>query len=186
MFGRDRKAGIEELQMMGKEFQFDVHIVAPVMSDGTEVSSTKIRHFLDEGNVRMANKFLGRGYTFSGEVIHGDGRGATIGFPTANVEVLSSHKLIPAAGVYVVKTFIDRLQYYGMMNIGTNPTFTDGTKQNIEVHLFNTDKDFYNKEIIIQLLERLRAEQKFSSAQELAEQLQNDREQSFQIINNLN
>ncbi|MEK7263217.1 MAG: bifunctional riboflavin kinase/FAD synthetase [Bacteroidota bacterium] len=185
MFGRDRKAGIEELQAMGKEFQFDVHIVSPVMSDGTEVSSTKIRHLLDDGNVTQANKFLGRAYTFSGEIIHGDGRGVTIGFPTANIKVGAMNKLIPAGGVYTVRAIIDGLAYYGMMNIGTNPTFSENGTQSFEVHLFNTDKDFYTKEITIQLLKRLRAEKKFSTAEELVAQLHNDKEESLHLITNI-
>lgn len=190
MFGRDRKAGIEDLQAMGKEFQFDVHIVPPVMSEGTEVSSTKIRHLLDEGNVHHATTFLGRAYTFSGEVIRGDGRGATLGFPTANIHVTSAHKLIPANGVYVVQAQIDGRVHFGMMNIGINPTFTESTEQHIEVHLFSTEEstehNFYNKEITIHLLHRLRAEKKFASAQELVTQLHNDRETSLHYINTLN
>ncbi len=182
MFGRDRQAGVTALIELGKEFGFTTTTVHPVMIDGEVVSSSKIRESLLHGDVVKAARFLGRPYRLTGHVVHGDGRGAQIGFPTANLQPLSQQKLVPADGVYFVSADLARQQFYGMMNIGTRPTFTTDTQRTVEVHLFNFEGAIYGDEVSVRFHHRLRAEKKFSSTDEFIAQLQHDRSTCLMMI----
>ncbi|MDI6767235.1 MAG: bifunctional riboflavin kinase/FAD synthetase [Bacteroidota bacterium] len=182
MFGRDRISNVNELKQMGKEIGFDVLMVEPVAYDGEIISSTKIRTLLQNGNVEKAMKFLNRPYSIEGTVIAGDRRGESLGFPTANILPESSNKLIPADGVYCVKVSINEQQIFGMLNIGVKPTFGSESKQIIEVNIFNFDGDIYGKKIRVYFLKRLRDEKKFSSKEDLINQLERDRNESMKII----
>ena len=175
MFGRDRKAGIEELRLLGREFGFDTTVIEPVTIDNEIVNSSRIRALLTGGDVERASRFLQRPYTLSGTVIHGDGRGKQIGFPTANIDVDHKEKIIPAHGVYVVMVDVEGRKYSGMMNIGIRPTFHKTEQRVLEIHLLDCNDDLYNKQMTIHFVKRLRAEKKFESVDALIAQLQRDR-----------
>ncbi len=182
MFGRDRISNVNELKQMGKRIGFEVLMVEPVSYGGEIISSTKIRALLQNGNVEKAIKFLERPYSIEGTVIVGDRRGENLGFPTANILPDNSHKLIPADGVYCVKVSINEQQSFGMLNIGVKPTFGSESKQIIEVNIFNFDGDLYGNKIRVHFLKRLRDEKKFSSKEDLINQLEHDRNESIKII----
>jgi riboflavin kinase/FMN adenylyltransferase len=186
VFGRNREGDFSTLQELGKEFGFEVHRVEEIDIDGIKVSSTKIRHFLAEGNVDMANKLLGHEYGFEGLVIDGDKSGRTLGYPTANVEPTASNKLIPADGVYCVKVSIGAEEFYGMMNIGYRPTLTEGVKKVMEVNIFDFDTDIYGEKIYIWFLTKLRSEIKFNSKEELVERLNKDKKESLNYLKSKN
>jgi riboflavin kinase / FMN adenylyltransferase len=182
MFGRDRQAGIEELVRMGQLFAFSVYAVPPYSVDGQVVSSTRIRKALTEGEIDHANRLLGSPYALSGVVVPGDGRGKTIGYPTANIQPSSDRKVIPGRGVYLVDVRLRDRTYHGMLNIGLRPTMTDGKEETMEVHIFEFSDDIYGETITIAFLGKLREEQKFTSAQQLIEQLHRDKQESLRQI----
>ena len=136
---------------------------------------------LAAGNIIKANSYLGYKFTLSGTVIKGKNLGSQIGFPTANISIQESYKLIPKNGSYVVKVKVSENTFFGMMNIGENPTIAE-KGSSIEVHLFDFQDDIYGQSIKIQLIDRLRDEQKFTSVEELKKQLEKDRETSLKII----
>ena len=178
MFGRDREAGIQELVQMGKEFGFSVFAVHPVSVGGETVSSSRIREALASGDVARAAQFLGRPYALAGTVVRGDGRGKTIGFPTANLAPVSPRKIVPARGVYAVAAEVKGEHRFGMTNIGVRPTVTAGGTMMIEVHLFDYSRDMYGETVNVAFLRRLRDEKKFGSLEELTAQLQRDRDEA--------
>nr|WP_315221066.1 bifunctional riboflavin kinase/FAD synthetase [uncultured Flavobacterium sp.] len=173
-FGRNRTANIDNLIAFGLEYGFEVEQISAQEIQDVSVSSTKIRTALQEGNMALANDYLGYQYFFSGEVVKGKQLGRTIGFPTANIKIEEDYKLIPKNGVYVVKAIVDHKEIFGMMNIGFNPT-VEGQKQTIEVHLFDFNDTIYGKKIEVSLLQYLREEQKFDSVEQLKEQLNQDK-----------
>jgi riboflavin kinase/FMN adenylyltransferase len=183
-FGRNRTANIDDLIAFGHEYGFEVEQISAQEIQDVSVSSTKIRKALNEGNMSLANDYLGYNYFLSGEVVQGKQLGRTIGFPTANIEINDEYKLIPKAGVYVVKALIDQKEVSGMMNIGFNPT-VNGQKQTIEVNLFDFDADIYGKKIQVSLLQYLRDEQKFGSVDLLKEQLHLDRKNALTFLNKI-
>jgi riboflavin kinase/FMN adenylyltransferase len=180
-FGRNRTANINDLIRFGKEFGFEVEQISAQEIDEVSISSTKIRNALDEGKIQLANEYLGYAYFFSGIVIHGKKLGRTIGFPTANLKIAESYKLIPAQGVYAVKCRIGNQQVNGMLNIGTNPT-VEGQNLSIEVHLFDFNRDVYQQKITVELIERIRDEQKFKSVDALKLQLHKDKDFAQQFF----
>ena len=182
-FGRNRTANIDDLILYGKEFDFEVEQISAQEIDEVSISSTKIRNALNEGKIALANEYLGYNYLFSGTVIHGKKLGRTIGFPTANLKVEESYKLIPAIGVYAVKCTVGTKTVNGMLNIGTNPT-VDGQNTSIEVHLFDFQEDLYDKKITVELIKRIRDEQKFASVDELKQQLHKDKVFAEQLFEN--
>lgn len=182
-FGRNRSANIEDLKAFGLQYRFEVEEITAQDINDVSVSSTKIRTALLDGDIKTANSYLGYPFIISGTVEKGKGLGRTIGFPTANIAVSQNYKLIPKQGVYVVKSEIDNKIIYGMMNIGTNPTF-NGIVETTEVNFFNFDADLYNKKITIELLDRLRDEEKFQSVSDLKQQLIKDKNNALQFINN--
>ncbi|MEZ0129123.1 bifunctional riboflavin kinase/FAD synthetase [Flavobacterium sp. LBUM151] len=183
-FGRNRTANIDDLIAFGAEYGFEVEQISAQEIQDVSVSSTKIRKALDEGNIALANDYLGYAYFLSGEVVKGKQLGRTIGFPTANIQIEEDYKKIPKNGVYIVKTFIDNTAVFGMMNIGFNPTVS-GEKQTIEVHLFDFDADIYGQKLEISLLEYIREEQKFGSVDLLKEQLNQDKKTALDFVSQL-
>lgn len=181
-FGRNRTATIDDLIVFGKEFDFEVEQISAQEIDAVSVSSTKIRNALLEGNIALANDYLGYNYMLTGIVKKGKGLGRTIDFPTANLFIKEDYKLIPKNGVYIISAFLNNQKVNGMMNIGINPT-VNGTSQSIEIHFFNFDENLYNKEIQVNILERIREEQKFESLEKLKEQLEKDKQYSFDFLN---
>lgn len=182
MFGRDREANIETLKSLGIRFGFRVTAAVTVLENGEPISSSRIRAALMEGKVEAAEELLDRAYSLGGTVVAGDGRGAQLGFPTANVQPDSAKKIIPANGVYVAGVEIGNELRYGMLNIGVRPTLTSGSARVIEVHVFDLNEDLYGKPVRIHFHRRLRNEQKFSSKEELVDQLRRDRSESLKFV----
>ena len=172
-FGRNRTANIDDLITFGETYGFEVEQISAKEIDAVSISSTKIRNALIEGNIELATTYLGYNYSLTGVVSKGKQLGRTIGFPTANIHIEESYKLIPLSGVYIAKSIIDGKTLYGMMNIGTRPT-VDGTFQTIEIHFFDFNQDLYNQKITVSLLKRMRNEQKFESVDVLRNQLNVD------------
>jgi riboflavin kinase / FMN adenylyltransferase len=182
MFGRDRGGGIEQLVRMGREFDFSVFAVHPVTVAGEVVSSSLVRKTLLSGEVERARLFLGYPYAVNGKVVKGDGRGRSLGYPTANIEPLSTRKIIPRNGVYLVALRLGSEAHYGMMNIGVRPTFTNGIQETIEVHIIDFAGDIYGRGVEVRFLSRIRDEQKFGSREELVAQLHRDLRKSKEYI----
>ncbi len=182
-FGRNRTATIDDLIEFGTKYNFDVQQITAKEIDEIAISSTKIRNALLEGDIETANTFLGYNYTLSGLVIEGKKIGRTINFPTANIKIDEEYKLIPQNGVYIVSVEINKSTYFGMMNIGTNPTISD-SNQSIEVHIFDFNQSIYNQNIKICFLERIRDEEKYASLDELKKQLEKDKIFSLARIKN--
>ncbi|MHB9129615.1 MAG: bifunctional riboflavin kinase/FAD synthetase [Armatimonadota bacterium] len=170
-FGRGRGGNAMVLRELGGQLGFDVQIVEPILIAGEPVSSTRIRHCLDEGDVDLAAELLGYPYRLTGVVMRGDGRGHTIGVPTANLEV-PPDKLIPADGVYMVEAFAGGLARRGVMNVGCRPTFN--RPRSLEVHLLDFDGDLYAQPLTVEFITRLRDVQTFPHVQALLAQIQED------------
>lgn len=175
MFGRNRTGNEGMLQHMSAELDFTIEKVAPLLADGEAISSTKVRKALKAGEIEQANAMLGYGYMVQGRVIRGDGRGRKLGIPTANIESLTPHKLLPKHGVYLVSAQLDSTTVYGMANIGTRPTFTDDVLPTLEVHFLEWDKMLYDREIVISFLKFIREERKFASLDLFMSQIYEDR-----------
>ena len=183
-FGRNRTANIDDLITFGKQHDFEVEQISVQEIDAVSISSTKIRNALMEGNMALANEYLGYEYFLTGTIIRGKQLGRTIDFPTANLQMEENYKLIPRNGVYVVKSAINQKTVFGMMNIGLNPTVA-GENLAIEIHFFDFDEDLYDQKLSVSLLEYLRPEQKFESVALLKQQLEKDRNTSLAHINML-
>jgi riboflavin kinase / FMN adenylyltransferase len=175
-FGRNREGSFEHLKEYSSLYGFDVEEIPAKLVDDVDVSSTKIRKALLEGDIKTANNYLNRCFTLSGKVVHGNKLGRVIGFPTANIEVEESYKLIPANGVYAVKVFIENKEYLGMLNIGVRPTFYNQPNIHIEVHIFNFDKEIYDQKIQLHFVAHIREEMKFKDAESLNAQLEKDKQ----------
>ncbi len=181
-FGRNRTADINDLIVFGKEYGFEVEQISAQEINDNAVSSTKIRNAILEGNITLANNYLGYNYFFSGIVVKGKQLGRTIGFPTANIKINEDYKLIPKNGVYIVKSNYDKKTIFGLMNIGTRPT-VDGTNQTIEVFFLNFDKTIYDETLTIEIIEFIREEQKFDSLNDLKNQINEDKIFAVNYIN---
>jgi riboflavin kinase/FMN adenylyltransferase len=183
-FGRNRTADISTFKDFGEQYGFVVEEITKQDVDDVAVSSTKIRTALQKGQIEKANAFLGQPYMLTGTIVKGKGIGKTLGYPTANIQIEEAYKLIPKNGVYIVKTNFKGITYFGMMNIGTNPT-VGGKSQTIETYFFNMDTDLYGSKMTIQMLKRIRDEKKFASVDQLIEAMQNDEKISINYIETL-
>ena len=172
-FGRNRTASLEDMYHYADIHEFEVIEINAEKIESTAVSSTKIRKAIDEGNIELANTYLGHSFTIEGMVIDGDKRGRELSYPTANIDLQNQHKIVPKQGVYLVKSKLKGRVVYGMMNIGTKPTF-DTTMPSIEVHFLDWNGDLYGQAVQVELLKWVREERKFSSAEELQTQIQAD------------
>jgi len=184
-FGKGRGGDEQTLREMGKEFDFELSVVGPVYQNGIIMSSTKIRNALIGGDIKVANSFLNRFYSFSGIVVKGDQRGRLLGFPTANIELEDKNKLLPALGIYAVEFIMDDEKFSGVMSIGKRPTFYNEGKITTEVYILDFDADIYGKFVSVNVVERIRGEERFSSAEELIKQMKKDTEIGRNILNNL-
>ncbi len=173
-FGRNRTATIDDLIEYGNVYGFGVEQLSAEEVDEVSVSSTKIREALNQGDMKKANEYLGYNYFLTAKVVKGRQLGRTIGFPTANLDVSESYKLIPKVGVYVAKAVIDGVEYRGMMSIGTNPT-VDGQDLSVEVNFLDFEGDLYGKELKVEILHRLRDEEKFASIEILKDEIAKDK-----------
>jgi len=172
-FGKNREGNITQLTEYSHLYDFKVEEIPAQDIDAVSVSSTKIRNALAEGNLKTANSYLEYNFMLSGTVVNGKQLGGKIGYPTANINVKETYKLIPKTGVYVVLSKIQERNVYGMMNIGNRPTI-NGNHQTIEVHFFDFNADLYGQNLQIELLYFLRDEEKFDSIESLIIQLKKD------------
>lgn len=172
-FGKNREGDFEHLKELSDLYDFNLEQIKAQDIKDVAVSSTKIRKALLEGDIKTANSYLGYAYLLTGNVVHGQGLGKKWKYPTINLAIPETYKLIPKTGVYLVKTALDNKTYFGIMNIGNRPTL-NGKHQTIEVHLLDFNQDLYGKKIQIQLLKRLRDEQKFHSVNALIAQIKTD------------
>ena len=169
------------LIIFGEKYDFEVEQISAQEIEEVSISSTKIRNALQEGDVVLANSYLGYPYFLSGIVKEGKQLGRTIGFPTANLMIEENYKLIPKNGVYIVKSKLNNKTVFGIMNIGTNPT-VNGNKQSIEVYYLDFDLNLYNQNIKISILKYIRAEEKFESLALLQQQLEKDKATALAFI----
>jgi riboflavin kinase/FMN adenylyltransferase len=174
VFGRRKEGNLSLLRSLGRDFGFEAFGVEEVDFAGSPVSSTRIRAAIRDGNMTDANRMLGRVYSICGSVVHGDGRGKALGWPTINVE--TAHEVLPRDGVYASKAWLPELdrQLDAVTNIGSRPTFPDGGDKVVESHLFDFEAEIYGKAVELYFLDRLRGEQAFPSAAALASQIESD------------
>jgi len=181
-FGRDREGTIETIKKLGAELGFDSYVVSKQEMGDVTISSTVIRRTLaEEGNVKKAAEYLDRNYLLNGIVMHGDERGRTIGYPTANLKPEHENKVIPKNGVYAVKVRVQGEWFGGMMNIGVRPTFDDPVRT-VEVNIFDFSREIYGDTIQVRFIDRIRDEQKFDGIDELKTQLDSDKQKSLEIL----
>lgn len=185
-FGKGRRGNAELLQKIADKEGFIVTKAEAFMIDGEAVSSTKIRNAIAEGDIIRANRLLGRNYEFSGIVVGGDKRGRELGFPTANIKLSSQEKLLPASGVYAVKVMVENERHTGLLSIGKRPTFYNQGELVSEVYIYDFNREIYGAKVTTELVERLRGEVKFNSAEELINQMNTDKENGNKIFNKLN
>ncbi len=182
-FGHNRSEGFDDYCRYGRELGIEVLQAEPyALPDGRSVSSSMIRNLLLHGDVQEANRCLGYSYTLGGTVTDGFHIGRTLGFPTANIRLDDSDKLLPEDGVYAVTVAIGKQKYGGMLNIGCRPTIGNGAERSIEVHIFGLHADLYAQHLQVSLVKRTRDEVKFSTPDELAKQLHRDAAQIKELL----
>lgn len=184
-FGRNREGSIKLVREIGVRHGFEVEVIDAQEIGDVTVSSTLIRKTLEDlGDVTSVSGYLGRPYQLSGIVIHGDKRGRTIGYPTANLGITDVRKVIPKNGVYAVKVSIenDNNKHQGMMNIGYRPTFSGDKKLSLEVHILEFDRDIYGNKLTLEFVERIRDERAFNGIDELKVQLGLDKISALKIL----
>lgn len=179
-FGQGRRGDFHLLQENASRYGYEVELRDAVTQGDQKISSSVIRNFLDQGDMKGASSILGRNYSLTGKVKEGAKRGRTIGFPTANLE-LPEERILPGIGVYACYTIVDGVKYKGMVNIGKNPTF-DGKRMHVEVNILDFAREIYGETIEVQLVQKIRDEVKFSGIEALKQQLEADRETSFKIL----
>lgn len=180
-FGRSRAGSIDTARRLGTELGFDVDVVQAVTLDGVDVSSTKIREALAEGDVEQAARGLGRPYSLRGPIVHGLGRGRDLGFPTANLAAPEGGKLLPLEGIYAVRAYIRDESLEGLLHLGPRPTFA-GSPPSIELYLLDFDRDIYGELVQVDFLARLRDVAAFASTGELVEQMRRDRDRAREFF----
>lgn len=182
-FGKNREGGFEYLKKCADKFNFQIEQLDALFVEDENVSSTRIRNALENGDIRKANHYLGYKFTLQGKVVNGKRLGRKLGFPTANIEVSDKHKIIPGYGVYAVKVTVNKTGYFGMLNIGTRPTFNkNADNRSIEVNIFDFDGDIYGQEIMIAFYNKIRDEQKFNNIEMLVGQLAKDKNSALEIL----
>ena len=185
-FGKNRQGDYHLMDALAPINNYIIKEINEKVLNEVTISSTRIREALQRGDIKTANEYLGYPYFFEGDVIHGDKRGRTISYPTANIQLNNADKLIPADGVYAVRVSLTGsgrqfIIKQGMMNIGLRPT-VDGLNHRIEVNLFDFNEDIYEKIIQISVLHRIRDEQKFSGIEALKAQLEKDRKDALEML----
>ncbi len=172
-FGKDRRGTLENFKEAGRKYQFKVNTMVPVKGGRTKIGSSRIRQLIIDGKLTMAKRFLGRYVSIMGKVISGDSRGKKLGFPTANLHPENS--VIPPIGVYAAYAIVDNKKLKGMANVGRRPSFKKRSSNiNIEIHIFDFQKNLYGKEIIIEFVKKIRNEKVFASKEKLIAQLKRD------------
>lgn len=175
-FGCWAEGKVTDLLINQRKYDYEVFVIDDILADGERISSSRIRQTLRDGNVKNAMKMLGRPFRIAGEVVPGANRGRKLGFRTANL-YWDNHYIVPHDGVYLTRVYLDDLEapyYYGMTNIGTNPTFTEADNTKIETHIFDLDEDLYGKRMWLEFLSYERGDIKFDTADELIEVMKED------------
>jgi riboflavin kinase/FMN adenylyltransferase len=173
-FGKNREGSFEQLKVNGPKYGFEVEEIPRQVVDHVGVSSTKIRHALEQGDIVTSSHLLGHQYSITGRVVMGDKLGRMLGFPTANIEIDTFYKLIPADGIYAVTVEYAHERLKGMLYIGNRPTI-NGVKRNIEVNIFEFNKEIYGDSLTIFFHDLIRSDIKFSDLEELKRQLHLDK-----------
>ena len=181
-FGHNRSEDFDDYVRYGQELGMEVILAQAYSNNEMTVSSSAIRHLLLEGDVSEAANCLGYHFFLNGTVVNGYHVGRKIGFPTANLCVNDSEKLVPADGVYAVNVFLGEAKHTGMLSIGYRPTLNNGLDRSIEVHIFHFDADIYDQPMRISFIRRTRPELKFDSIEELIEQLHKDEAEITAIL----
>jgi len=172
VLGQNQEGNTDILRSLGQDMKFSVTIIPPVMINGEVVSSTAIRNALADGDMKKVLNLVGRSFSLNGRVTSGAGRGAELGFPTANLDI-DPGQALPADGVYATWTDIDGQAYQSMTNIGRQPTF-GGSQRVVEVYILDFHSNLYGRELKIDLIERLRGEKQFDTPEELKKQITED------------
>ena len=180
-FGRNREGAADNLQEYADLFDFNVHPVLPFKLNNVEVSSTKIRTAILNGQIDVSNSYLGYNFKLTGRVVRGNGLGRQIGFPTANIEINDQNKIIPQNGVYSVFIHYSNKKFQGMLNIGYKPTVPNSLLS-IEVNIFEFNQKIYNEHVVIEFVKKIRDERKFKNLQELKTQLSKDKITSLNTL----
>jgi riboflavin kinase/FMN adenylyltransferase len=182
-FGKNRQGDFEFLKQCADRFGFHIEKMDVLLMNEANISSTKIREAIQQGDVETANAYLGYPFMLHGTVVEGQKLGRTINYPTANVEASDPDKIIPGYGVYAVKVKVDKREFTGMLNIGSRPTVNhNADNRSIEVNIFNFNDDIYGHPIEVTFYKKLREEQKFSSLEALKEQLAQDKTNTIQYF----
>ena len=180
--GKNREGDATRLTEIGRELGYTVETVTALSDESGVISSTEIRKLISVGNIAEAERLMGHSYRLQGLVTHGDHRGRTIGYPTANLNY-AREKIIPAGGIYACWAFVQSERFAAAVNIGTNPTFTpDKQTLNVEAYLLDFDRDIYDEELRLEFVARLRDELKFDSVEALIEQIGRDVQDTRQIL----
>lgn len=182
--GKGRKEDFEKYVQYGNEVNLKVIKTEESDYKGKQVSSSEIRRLMSEGDIAIANKLLGYNFLLTGKVVEGQQIGRKLGYPTANLEPTDSAKMVPANGVYATWASVEGQKYMGMLNIGHRPTLIEEpNKETIEVHILGFDQDIYGKEVTLEIVKKIRGEQKFDSLKALKSQLDKDKKQIVKILN---
>lgn len=180
-FGKNREGSFEQLKVDGPRYGFEVEEIPKQDIDHVTVSSSKIRSALEAGDVDAAEHLLGRPYSLAGRVVKGDKLGRVLGYPTANIDIDSHYKLVPAEGIYAVTVTHAGKDYSGMLYIGTRPTVA-GAKKSIEVNIFNFDKEIYGEELKVAFERQLRTDSKFKDLEALKIQMDKDKDSALRAL----
>jgi riboflavin kinase/FMN adenylyltransferase len=180
-FGKNREGSFEQLKLNAPKYGFEVEEIPRQDVDHVAVSSTKIRKALEEGDIETATHLLGNPYSITGRVVIGDKLGRILGYPTANIELDTANKLVPADGIYAVTVNYSHKQFNGMLYIGNRPT-VQGMKRNIEVNIFDFDKDIYGESLTVYFHKLIRRDTRFNDLEELKEQLHRDKQEALKVL----
>lgn len=184
-FGRNRSASIEQLNEYAAAYDFEVIEISKEEVEEVAVSSTKVRDAITDGNMMTATKYLEQPYFLTGAVVSGKKIGRTLGYPTANLQLKESYKLVPKNGVYITSSVINGNVVHGITNIGTNPTVQSAGEQTIETYYLDFNKDLYGEQLVLQFHKRLRSEQKFDTMDELVQAMNGDAQNARNYVNDL-
>jgi riboflavin kinase/FMN adenylyltransferase len=181
-FGKDRSGTLEYFKEAGRTYGFKVHAITPVKGERAKIGSSRIRRMITGGKLTSAKKFLGRNVSLMGKVVRGDQRGKGLGFPTANIH--PENAVVPPTGVYAVYIRVNNKKFKGMANVGLRPSFKKGNNSiNVEVHIFDFQKNLYGREIIVEFVKNIRKERTFDSKEKFIAQLKRDEIKSRAILN---
>lgn len=181
-FGHLRRGDLRFLQTHQQKYDYQLEYIEPILHDGTPISSTMIRQLLQKSRLKVANTLLGSPYTLFGTVVRGRGLGASLGFPTANLELCDPHQLIPHSGIYLSRVKLQKKPIFGLTNIGCSPTLKSESRIGIETYLLDWDQDLYGQYLELELLHFLREEKMFESKEALITAMQADLKAARELI----